>query len=73
MPRDVIARARAILAELEAGRVIEPPASPVAEDPAQMPLFASAPAALAALRELDPDAMTPRQALEALYRLKGLL
>jgi len=38
-----------------------------------MPLFASAPAALAALRELDPDAMTPKQALEALYRLKGLL
>lgn len=73
VPREVIARARAILAELEAGRVIEPPASPDAEDPAQMPLFASAPAALAALRELDPDAMTPKQALEALYRLKGLL
>jgi len=73
VPREVIAKARAILADLEASRVTEPPPAPLADDPAQMPLFASPPAALAALRELEPDAMTPKQALEALYRLKGLL
>jgi DNA mismatch repair protein MutS len=26
-----------------------------------------------ALRALDPDGMSPREAMEALYRLKGLL
>jgi DNA mismatch repair protein MutS len=69
----VIAKARAVLAELEAGRANGPLPAALPDDPSQMPLFASPPAALAALRELDPDAMTPKQALEALYRLKGLL
>jgi DNA mismatch repair protein MutS len=42
-----------------------------------LPLFAhvmaeTAPSALeAALAEINPDAMTPKQALEALYRLKA--
>jgi DNA mismatch repair protein MutS len=26
-----------------------------------------------ALKELDPDDLTPKQALEALYKLRGLL
>ena len=41
----------------------------------QMSLFAPDPPspALQSLRELDPDALSPRQALETLYRLKGLL
>jgi DNA mismatch repair protein MutS len=29
--------------------------------------------ALEALADLDPDALTPREALEALYRRKGLI
>ena len=44
-----------------------------------LPLFAAAAkaeekedAALQALDDVDPDALSPRQALEALYRLKGL-
>jgi len=43
--------------------------------PVQLPLFAPEPPspALESLRGLDPDEMTPRQALEALYRLKALL
>ena len=73
VPREVIAQARAVLAELEAGRANGPAPAALPDDPSQMPLFASPPAALAALRELEPDAMTPKQALEALYRLKGLL
>jgi DNA mismatch repair protein MutS len=39
----------------------------------QLGLFADEPLALAELRALDPDAMTPREALEALYRLRSLL
>ncbi len=47
----------------------------------QVDLFAPAPAAPAAepsaveagLARIDPDALTPREALEALYRLRGLL
>ena len=44
------------------------------ESSPQMGLFAPpAPsAAELALRELDPDMMTPKDALEALYRLKQL-
>jgi DNA mismatch repair protein MutS len=44
-----------------------------------LPLFASAAVPehapdpiLSALEEIDPDSLTPREALEALYRLKRL-
>jgi DNA mismatch repair protein MutS len=79
LPQSVIARARAILAELERGHAVP---SGFADD---LPLFASlrasepeppqaGPSALgAALAEIDPDGLTPREALEALYRLKSLL
>ena len=43
--------------------------------PAQPDLFSAAPEpspALEALSELDPDNLSPRQALDALYRLKSL-
>jgi DNA mismatch repair protein MutS len=84
LPPGVVARARDVLAKLEAGdrtpnvaRLIEdlplfaaraatpPPAPHPVEDP-NAPL-------LARLRALDPDAMTPREALDALYKLKGEL
>jgi DNA mismatch repair protein MutS len=35
-------------------------------------LFAPPSPALDALRDVDPDALTPRQALDLLYRLKAL-
>src|SRR5262249_29576322 len=68
LPRSVVARARQILAELE---------RPVGERPsAQLPLLAvpaPRPSALeAALAALDPDRMTPLQALQALADLKQL-
>ena len=48
------------------------PAKPVA--PAQVDLFGSPPhPAIEALETLDPDDMTPRQALEQLYALRKLL
>ena len=41
--------------------------------PQQFGLFAPPAAALDALAALDPDDLTPKQALEALYRLKSLV
>ncbi len=78
LPPAVVERARALLAELEKTER-EKPVSAIIDD---LPLFAvpvrqAAPAPAAktdALREalaaIDPDEMTPREALEALYRLK---
>lgn len=82
LPPAVVERARAILGELEKTEREKPVASLVDD----LPLFAApvrraapvveaAPAADAlreALAGLDLDEMTPRQALEALYKLKGL-
>jgi DNA mismatch repair protein MutS len=74
VPASVIRRARRFLAALEAGRRSHAP-GPQAElellppDPADI-----APDELrAALAELDPDALSPRAALDALYALKRLL
>jgi DNA mismatch repair protein MutS len=77
LPAAVVERARILLAELEAGDRHMPVERLVAD----LPLFAvreDAPAPLRpdpvvkALDALDPDALTPREALEALYKLKGL-
>ncbi|HVV93736.1 MAG TPA: DNA mismatch repair protein MutS [Hyphomicrobiales bacterium] len=82
LPAAVVERAKAILAELESGER----AMPGGRGPglAELPLFAAAlappPGVVTApapdpLREalaaVDPDALTPRQALDALYRLKA--
>src|SRR6185503_6013246 len=78
LPRAVVAQARRTLARLEKGveASAQPDLRPVALDaPQQFGLFAApAPApALEALADLHPDELTPKQALEALYRLKALL
>ncbi len=77
LPAAVINRAEALLAELESKK----PGTPAIEE---LPLFAglspgprAAPPpapdpALEALEALDPDRLTPRDALDALYRLKAL-
>ncbi|MEM9590824.1 MAG: DNA mismatch repair protein MutS [Pseudomonadota bacterium] len=78
LPGPVLERAGAVLAELEKadGR---PKPSDLAGD---LPLFEAAMAQETAktrsvveetLRNLNPDAMTPQEAIEALYRLRGLL
>ena len=78
LPGPVLARAEEVLHELEKADGRPKPAD-LAGD---LPLFqaAKAPAGLAepspleqALSGLSPDAMTPKEALEALYRLKTLL
>ncbi|HEY9036765.1 MAG TPA: DNA mismatch repair protein MutS [Pseudomonadales bacterium] len=77
MPEPVVRAARAKLAELEQQESGHAPAvTPAIQpgiSPAQDDLFSSTPhPAMEALAALDPDNLSPREALEALYRLKGL-
>jgi DNA mismatch repair protein MutS len=77
LPKTTLQQARRRLAELEQ-RGRETHASDMApqalDAPQQFGLFAAAPsAAQEALAALDPDELTPKQALEAVYRLKALL
>jgi DNA mismatch repair protein MutS len=73
LPKSVVAHARRRLAELEKRRHDAPVLSPeVLDAPQQIALFAPGSAAMDALAALEPDELTPKQALEALYRLKAL-
>jgi len=78
LPTRVLKRAASVLRGLEAGnarsgRAGRPAGAADTAKPAQIDLFAPPSPALDALREIDPDTLTPRQALDLLYRLKGLL
>ncbi|WP_102959775.1 DNA mismatch repair protein MutS [Mangrovicella endophytica] len=80
LPISVIERARHVLAELERGEQGEKRTAFIDD----LPLFSAADRREAAapkpqispletaLAAIDPDALTPREALDALYRLKGL-
>ena len=75
LPKTVVADARARLSELEArgdGSQAEAMRPQALESPRQIGLFAPSSAVQDALAALDPDELTPKQALEALYRLKAL-
>ena len=74
LPKAVLRQARARLAELEHQAPADRPAlSPeVLDAPQQYGLFAPSSAVADALAGIEPDELTPRQALEALYRLKAL-
>jgi DNA mismatch repair protein MutS len=73
LPKSAVERARAVLARLDANG-----GATRVEFADDLPLFAqvmaeTAPSALeAALAQIEPDALTPKQALEALYRLKAI-
>jgi DNA mismatch repair protein MutS len=73
LPPAVVARAKSVLAKLEAGRDATGGIAAGLDD---LPLFAAAePQAAAdpiasALEAIDPDSLSPREALEALYALK---
>ncbi|MBD3251545.1 DNA mismatch repair protein MutS, partial [Candidatus Uhrbacteria bacterium] len=84
LPRAAVGRAREVLARLEregngAGRIEELPLFAAMQEPEQAAYDGANEQveALARLRDeivgLDPDGMTPRDALAALYRLKALL
>ena len=79
VPPRVVKRAEAVLAKLEAGRAATGGLAAGLDD---LPLFAAAfaeapaPASDAlrdALTQVNPDTLTPRDALEALYRLKVIM
>ena len=74
LPKGVIAEARKTLAKLESGTSARAAQPAPAEASPQMGLFApAAPSAVeTALDDVDPDALSPREALDVLYRLKGL-
>jgi len=73
LPKSAVERARAVLARLEAGK-----GGKGGELVEALPLFANLPEPAAAsaletaLGEIAPDALTPREALELIYRLKAL-
>ena len=80
LPRPVIAQARTLLERLESGMTASldatPPRAAVQADAtSQLSLFAPpAPSpAEETLRALDPDGLSPREALDALYRLRRML
>ena len=73
VPKEVIKRARQKLRELES---LSPNAAATQIDGTQMSLLVPAEEtspAVEALENLDPDSLTPRQALEWIYRLKSLV
>ncbi|WP_426954659.1 DNA mismatch repair protein MutS [Muricoccus radiodurans] len=79
VPREVVARAEVVLHSLEErARGLDPLSGelPLFAAPATRPAAAAAPAQdplRDALEGVDPDSLAPREALEALYRLKSLL
>jgi DNA mismatch repair protein MutS len=80
VPREVIVRARQYLVGLENQRDRKRPASPQGElplmpapDPIASPEDEAARALAAALADINPDDLSPKAALEALYRLRALL
>ncbi|ELY4257982.1 DNA mismatch repair protein MutS [Cronobacter sakazakii] len=73
VPKEVIKRARQKLRELES---LSGNAAATQVDGTQMSLLAAAEEtspAVEALENLDPDSLSPRQALEWIYRLKSLV
>lgn len=81
LPASAIARATQVLARLESDKAKGKDAGELASDlPSFDSLATEAPRAKTVseelssiLQELDPDALNPRQALDALYRIKGLI
>jgi DNA mismatch repair protein MutS len=78
MPAALLRQARAALERLEAERVARQPqidlfaAAPDREAAYAAPAAVADDAVRTALAEIDPDMLTPREALDALYRLKAL-
>lgn len=73
LPPAVLERANQVLRELESDPVHEAVVDNSRPDDGQLPLFPEPDDGLRReLAEADPDTLTPRQALELLYRLKGL-
>jgi DNA mismatch repair protein MutS len=71
LPRDVVQRAWEILALLESGHHVAGIAPPPAPDAQQLALFAAGEhPVVKELRDLDPETLTPIEALTRLAELK---
>jgi len=68
LPSGVIARARQVLAELERQRPLEPP-----EQQLGLPMELAPNALLKELEEIEPDSLSPLEALQKLYQLRARL
>ncbi|MCJ7453561.1 MAG: hypothetical protein MUO39_13960, partial [Steroidobacteraceae bacterium] len=73
VPKPVVSEARRYLHELERRDHAARPAAPQQELDLPAPVDPAEAAALAELDELDPDALSPRDALDLLFRLKETL
>ena len=72
IPAEVLAHARKELQTLEKGEAM--PSAATESAPQPLDLFPAQPSPVVeALAAIDPDALSPREALDALYRIKGLL
>ena len=68
VPHDVIRRARSLLDQLEVRDQVG-----FRHDSPQLQLFSTDHPLIGAIQMIDPDSLTPKEALEALYRLRSLL
>ena len=74
MPAPIVQRAREVLASLEQGaKPAKGSRKPDAAPQLAMPLFAPQSPIEAEVAAIDPDALTPLQALSKLYELKAKL
>ena len=72
VPMEVLLHARQKLGELESQQVIERPSDPVGQEDLFSTTTVNSPV-LTVLSKIDPDHMSPKEALDALYTLKTLL
>jgi DNA mismatch repair protein MutS len=72
LPPAVVHRAQDVLRQLETDGVKSEGGARAADAPPQLSLFAESPPALDRLKQLDPNAMSPLEALTVLYELKKL-
>ncbi|HWP36451.1 MAG TPA: DNA mismatch repair protein MutS [Gemmatimonadales bacterium] len=70
LPAGVVSRARQILALLESGHHVAGAAPPPAPDASQLALFDAGHPVLEDLRAIDPDSLTPLEALNRLAELR---
>jgi DNA mismatch repair protein MutS len=68
LPSGVIARARQVLGELERQKPLEPP-----EQQLGLPIELAPDALRKELSEIDPESLSPLEALQKLYQLRAKL
>lgn len=73
VPKSVVKRAEKVLQDLEKGKHLLPAGGTGTEGQMSLPLSNPEHPVLEEIREMEPDALTPRKALELIYALKDRL